>query len=88
MPQRLEVMSRQGVDGALLFPTLGVLLQRPLRSDVDALHATFHAFNQWLLEDWGFAAPLYGVPMIILSDPQLAGPRSSGRWSRVRVSSA
>ena len=42
---RLEVMSRQGVDGALLFPTLGVLLQRPLRSDVDALHATFHAFN-------------------------------------------
>ena len=76
---RLEVMSRQGVDGALLFPTLGVLLQRPLRSDVDALHATFHAFNQWLLEDWGFAAPLYGVPMIILSDPQLA--RAEVEWA-------
>jgi predicted TIM-barrel fold metal-dependent hydrolase len=69
---RLEIMARQGIDGALLFPTLGVLLQRPLRSDVDALHATFHAFNQWLLEDWGFGAPLYGVPVVILSDPELA----------------
>lgn len=69
---RLEVMAAQQVDGALMFPTLGVLLQRPLRDDVDALHATFHAYNEWLLEDWGFEAPLYGVPVIILADPQLA----------------
>jgi predicted TIM-barrel fold metal-dependent hydrolase len=69
---RLGVLASQGVDAALLFPTLGVLLQRPLHSDVDALHATFHAFNEWLLEDWGYTAPLYGVPIIILSDPELA----------------
>jgi predicted TIM-barrel fold metal-dependent hydrolase len=69
---RLAVMAQQNIDGALLFPTLGALLQRPLADDSEALHATFHAFNQWLLADWGFTAPLYGAPVIILSDPELA----------------
>jgi predicted TIM-barrel fold metal-dependent hydrolase len=69
---RIAQLEQQRVDGALLFPTLGVLLQRPLAHDVDALHATFGAFNRWLLEDWGFRAPLYGAPVIILSDPELA----------------
>jgi predicted TIM-barrel fold metal-dependent hydrolase len=69
---RLKVIAQQGIDGALLFPTLGVLLQRPLANDIDALHATYRAFNEWLFEDWGFGAPLYGVPVIALSDPLLA----------------
>jgi predicted TIM-barrel fold metal-dependent hydrolase len=69
---RLAALAKQRIDGALLFPTLGVLLQRPLAHDIHALHATFEAFNRWLLEDWGFEAPLYGAPVIILSDPGLA----------------
>ena len=33
------------MDGALLFPTLGVGMQEALRHDVPALHAAFSAFN-------------------------------------------
>ncbi len=33
------------MDGALLFPTLGVGMQEALRRDVPALHAAFSAFN-------------------------------------------
>jgi predicted TIM-barrel fold metal-dependent hydrolase len=71
---RLAAMDQQGLESVLLFPTLGVLLQHALRNDVDALHATYHAFNQWLLEDWGFGKDgrLFGVPVIILADPSLA----------------
>ena len=69
---RLASLDAQGVDAALLFPTLGVLLQRPLAHDVDALHATFRAFNRWLLEEWGFADRLYAAPVIILADPEQA----------------
>ena len=56
-----------------------MLLQRSLADDVDALHATFRAFNRWLLEDWGFGAPLYGVPVIILSNPIQA--RAEVEWA-------
>jgi predicted TIM-barrel fold metal-dependent hydrolase len=76
---RLKVMAEQGIDGALLFPTLGVLLQRPLAHDIDALHATYRAFNRWLLEEWGFGGPLYGAPVIIMSDPELA--REEVSWA-------
>jgi predicted TIM-barrel fold metal-dependent hydrolase len=69
---RLAALDAQGLSGAFLFPTLGVLLQRPLRYDVDALHATFRAFNRWLLEDWGFDDRLYAAPVIILADPEQA----------------
>ena len=43
---RLKVMEEHGIHGALVFPTLDVLLQRPLAHDVDALHATYRAFNR------------------------------------------
>jgi predicted TIM-barrel fold metal-dependent hydrolase len=69
---RLAVMDSQGVDAAMLFPTLGVLLQLPLAHDVDALHATFSAFNRWLLEDWGFSDRVYGAPVVIMADPEQA----------------
>jgi predicted TIM-barrel fold metal-dependent hydrolase len=69
---RLAVMDSQGVDGAMLFPTLGVLLQLPLAHDVDALHATFSAFNRWLLEEWGFSDRVYAAPVVIMADPEQA----------------
>jgi hypothetical protein len=52
---RLKLMDEQGVEGCLLFPTLGVGIEHPLRHDAELTHATLHAFNQWLDEDWGFA---------------------------------
>jgi predicted TIM-barrel fold metal-dependent hydrolase len=72
---RVALLDEQGLDGALLFPTLGVGMQEALRRDVPALHAAFTAFNTWLDEDWGFDrgdGRLYAAPMIIFADPDRA----------------
>jgi len=71
---RIKVMDEQSVESALLFPTLGVLLQHALRNDVEALHATYHAFNLWIEEEWGFNRDgrVFAAPVIIMADPQLA----------------
>jgi predicted TIM-barrel fold metal-dependent hydrolase len=72
---RVELLDEQGLDGALLFPTLGVGMQEALRRDVPALHAAFAAFNRWLDDDWGFDRGddrLFAAPMITLADADLA----------------
>ena len=72
---RLRLLDEQGMDGALLFPTLGVGMQEALKKDVPALHAAFTAFNTWLDEDWGFDrgdGRLYAAPMIAFADPDKA----------------
>ena len=38
---RVALLDEQGMDGALLFPTLGVGMQEALKHDVPALHAAF-----------------------------------------------
>jgi predicted TIM-barrel fold metal-dependent hydrolase len=72
---RVKLLDEQGMEGALLFPTLGVGMQEALRHDLPALHAAFEAFNRWLDEDWGFDrgdGRLYAAPMITFADPVLA----------------
>jgi predicted TIM-barrel fold metal-dependent hydrolase len=72
---RLRLLDEQGMDGALLFPTLGVGMQEALKKDVPALHAAFEAFNRWLDDDWGFDrgdGRLYAAPMVVFSDPKRA----------------
>ena len=51
---RLTTMDRQGVEKALLFPTLGVTLEGILSDDGDMLYQCFHAFNRWIDDEWGF----------------------------------
>lgn len=72
---RVKQLDEQGLEGSLLFPTLGVGMQDALRRDVPALHAAFTAFNKWLDDDWGFDrgdGRLYAAPMITFADPVLA----------------
>ena len=72
---RVALLDEQGLEGALLFPTLGVGMQEALRRDVPALHAAFTAFNRWLDDDWGFDrgdGRLYAAPMIAFADPDRA----------------
>ncbi|MHB8466789.1 MAG: amidohydrolase family protein [Acidimicrobiales bacterium] len=71
---RLRVMDDQGIDGCFLFPTLGVGMEESLAHDPPALIAAFHAFNQWLDEDWGYAYQerIFAAPMITLCDPDAA----------------
>ncbi|MCX4093678.1 amidohydrolase family protein [Nocardia sp. alder85J] len=72
---RVEVIERQGLATAVLFPTFGCGVEQALREDVPATMASLHAFNRWLDEDWGFDRPDHRVltaPMISLADPGAA----------------
>jgi predicted TIM-barrel fold metal-dependent hydrolase len=71
---RVAVVEEQGLDAALLFPTLGCGVEEALRNDVPATMASLSAFNRWLEDDWGFChkGRLIGVPMLSLADPDAA----------------
>jgi len=71
---RIAVMDRQGMEGCFVFPTLGVGMEESLTHDPEAAHAAFHAFNQWLEDDWGFnfRDRLFAAPMLTLLDPARA----------------
>ncbi len=67
---RVAVMDAQGLDAALLFPTVGVCLEHFMKDDPEQLYANLRAFNAWLAEDWGYAYQdrIYAVPMLSLVD--------------------
>ena len=71
---RLALMDRQGLEGAIFLPTLGVGMEHALLHDVPALLAAFRAFNRWLDEDWGFAYQerIFAAPYLTLVDPASA----------------
>jgi predicted TIM-barrel fold metal-dependent hydrolase len=71
---RLDVMDRQGIEAALLFPTLAVCVEHFLKHDADLLYESFHAFNRWLDDQWGFggAGRVYAVPVVSLLDAERA----------------
>src|SRR6478735_5343485 len=51
---RVELMDEQGIDRALMFPTLASLVEERMRDDPDMIHAVIHALNEWLHETWTF----------------------------------
>lgn len=68
---RLAEMDEQGVDRALMFPTLASLLEERLRDDPDTIHVIGHSLNEWLHETWSFnyknrifTAPLISLPVV------------------------
>ena len=67
----MAVMDEQGLEAALLFPTLGCGVEQALRFDIPATMATLRAFNRWLKEDWGFSFRdrILAAPMLSLADP-------------------
>jgi predicted TIM-barrel fold metal-dependent hydrolase len=67
---RLALMDAQGIEAAIMLPTLGVSVEYDLRSDKDLLYASLRAFNRWLEEDWGYGADgrIFAVPMLSLAD--------------------
>jgi Amidohydrolase len=68
--ERLALMDAQGVEAAILLPTLGVPVEYDLRRDVDLNYASLRAFNRWLEEDWGYGddGRIFSVPMLSLLD--------------------
>jgi predicted TIM-barrel fold metal-dependent hydrolase len=71
---RLACLDEQGVEKTLLFPTLGVLIEQYLEPDPEACVAAFHAFNEWLHDDWGFNHKdrIYSAAYLTLADADAA----------------
>jgi predicted TIM-barrel fold metal-dependent hydrolase len=71
---RVELMDKQQLAGCFLFPTLGVGVEEALLHDPDALHAVFHAFNEWMHDDWtfNFQERIFAAPYVTLQDPAQA----------------
>jgi predicted TIM-barrel fold metal-dependent hydrolase len=69
-PARLALMDAQGVEAAILLPTMGVSVEYDMRHDPGLLYASLRAFNRWLEEDWGYGADgrVFAVPMLSLVD--------------------
>ncbi len=69
-PARLALMDDQGVEAAIMLPTLGIAVEYDLREDVELTYASLRAFNRWLEEDWGYGADgrVFAVPMLSLLD--------------------
>src|SRR5215472_14128724 len=67
---RLALMDAQGVEAAIMLPTMGVSVEYDMRHDPDLLYASLRAFNRWLEEDWGYGADgrIFAAPMLSLVD--------------------
>ncbi|MGI8335845.1 amidohydrolase family protein [Actinomadura scrupuli] len=65
---RLEVMNEQGLDYALMFPTLASLVEERLKDDPDLTHDVIHALNEWMYETWSFdyKGRIFATPVITL----------------------
>src|ERR1700749_1583024 len=63
---RITVLDEQGVDEALVYPTLANLVEHSAAEDPELVVAMIHALNQWMLETWGYTSGgrLYMTPVI------------------------
>jgi predicted TIM-barrel fold metal-dependent hydrolase len=63
---RLELMNEQGVDFALMLPTLASLVEERMKDDPDLCSAAIHALNQWMDEAWPFTyeGRIFSTPII------------------------
>jgi len=65
---RIELMDSQGIDRALMFPTLASLIEERMRDEPEMCHAVIHSLNRWILETWtfGYEGRIFPTPVITL----------------------
>jgi predicted TIM-barrel fold metal-dependent hydrolase len=63
---RLELMDEQGVDYAMMYPTLASLVEERMKDDPDLCADAIHALNQWMIEAWPytFERRIFSTPVI------------------------
>jgi predicted TIM-barrel fold metal-dependent hydrolase len=64
--ERLALMDEQGLDYAMVMPTLVSLVEERMRDDPDMCADVIHAFNRWMVDEWPFALDgrLFATPYI------------------------
>jgi len=65
---RLRLMDEQGIDRALMFPTLASLIEERLKDDPDLIQVIVHALNEWMHETWQFdyEGRIFATPVIAM----------------------
>ncbi|MCV7150127.1 amidohydrolase [Mycobacterium pyrenivorans] len=68
---RLKLLDEQGVQNALVYPTLANLVEQSAMDDPELVHALVHALNRWMAEEWTFdyeerifATPVIALPLV------------------------
>jgi predicted TIM-barrel fold metal-dependent hydrolase len=68
---RVALMDEQGVDRALMFPTLASVLEERMKDDPELIHVVIHSLNQWMHETWTFnyedrifPTPVISLPIV------------------------
>jgi predicted TIM-barrel fold metal-dependent hydrolase len=63
---RLELLDEQGVDFAIMLPTLASLIEERMRDDPDLCAAAIHALNTWMLDAWPYVYKdrVFSTPII------------------------
>ncbi len=68
---RAALMDEQGIDRALMFPTLASVVEERMRDDPELIHAVVHSLNEWLYETWQFnyqdrifTTPVISLPIV------------------------
>jgi predicted TIM-barrel fold metal-dependent hydrolase len=63
---RLELLNEQGVDYALMLPTLASLMEERMRDDPELAADAVHGLNKWMTEEWPFQfeGRIFSVPII------------------------
>ena len=63
---RLELMDEQGIDYAIMLPTLASLVEERMRDDPDLAADAIHALNRWMVDEWPFQheGRIFSVPII------------------------
>jgi predicted TIM-barrel fold metal-dependent hydrolase len=66
---RYKLMQEFGISRALMWPTLGSVMEQALPEDPYALAVAMHALNQWMYEHWtfGYENAVFPAPMIALA---------------------
>lgn len=71
---RLELMDEQGIQAAMIFPTLASVIEERMNYDHELMNAVIHSLNVWLDEQWGFhnQERIFTVPFVTLMDVDMA----------------
>jgi predicted TIM-barrel fold metal-dependent hydrolase len=67
---RLALMDRMHIDAVVNFPTLASTIEVNFMDDPVATQVMIHAFNEWMLDEWGFdhQGRIFSTPVVNLAD--------------------
>jgi predicted TIM-barrel fold metal-dependent hydrolase len=68
---RITLMDKLGVEGCITY-TGNFIATLSYLDDPRAAHEVIHAYNRWILEEWGFnfRDRIYTTPIVTLADPE------------------